>query len=259
METNIFVLFIAFLFGASWGSFLYTFILRYIDGTYSNNAFHALTYPSHCPYCKEKIKTAYLIPIAGYFLARGRCSECKQSISFLYPLSEIACGCVAIATLLFFNWAIAPAYFIAITTSVCIAIIDVITMEIPNFLVGILFLSGIIVCATEGEWVVHFQGAALLFAVFIVPLLLIKGGFGGGDVKFAAAIGFFLGLYESIVALEIALITGALYGIGYAVFKSKTLKVHIPFGPFLTLGFILSLLVGKDVVQIYFSFLNKML
>lgn len=245
----------AFLFGASWGSFLYTFIVRYINGTYSQNPLHALTYPSHCPFCKERIRLVYLIPIAGYFFARGRCSACKQPISFLYPLAELACGCVTIATILFFNWAIACVYFIAITTSVCIAIIDYITMEIPDFLIVILFLTGILVCALEGQWLVHVQGGALLIIVFMVPLLIVKGGFGGGDVKFAGAIGFFLGWQEALVALEIALITGALYGIGFAVFKSKTLKARIPFGPFLTLGFMVALFFGEDIVQLYYYFL----
>ncbi len=249
------VIVFAFLFGASWGSFLYTFILRYLDGTYTKNPLYALTYPSHCPHCSEKIKLLYLIPIAGYFFAKGHCSVCKQPISFLYPAAEIACGAIAIATFYFFDWAIALAYFIAITTSLSIAIIDYITMEIPNFLIAILFLTGILVCAMEDQWFLHVQGAVLMIAVFTMPLLIVKSGFGGGDVKFAGTIGFFLGWQESIVALEIALITGALYGIGFAVFKSKTLKAHIPFGPFLTLGFIIALLFGKDIIQIYFTFL----
>ncbi|MEJ5363101.1 MAG: prepilin peptidase [Spirochaetota bacterium] len=254
MDISIIYLF-TFLFGASWGSFLYTFIIRYTNGTYAKNPFHALTYPSHCPYCKQKIKPVYLIPVFGYFLTKGRCSVCGKPVSFLYVVVEIACGCVAIASIYFFNLAIAPLYFIIITTSICIAIIDFLTMEIPNFLVWIFFITGIIVSFLDGQWLAHIQGLVLMVIVFIVPLILVKGGFGGGDVKFAGAIGFTLGLHETIVALEIALVTGALYGIGYAVFKSKTLKAHIPFGPFLTLGFITALLFGKDIMQIYFSFI----
>lgn len=253
MSTSIIYLF-AFLFGASWGSFLYTFIIRYTNGMYTKNPIHALTYPSHCLYCKQKIKPVYLIPVFGYFLTKGRCSVCGKPISFLYVSAEIACGCIAIASIYFFNVAIASLYFIIITTSICIAIIDFLTMEIPDFLIGIIFLTGIIVCLFQRQWFEHIQGLVLMVAVFIVPLILVKGGFGGGDVKFAGVIGFTLGLHETIVALEIALVTGALYGIAYAVFKSKTLKAHIPFGPFLTLGFITALLFGKDIIQIYFSF-----
>jgi leader peptidase (prepilin peptidase)/N-methyltransferase len=253
---DIFIIYLfAFLFGASWGSFLYTFIIRYTNGTYAKNPFHALTYPSHCPYCKQKIKPMYLIPVFGFFLIKGRCSECGKPVSFLYLLAEIACGCVAIASIYFFSVAIATVNFILITTSICIAIIDFITMEIPNFLVGIIFVTGIIVSFLDSLWFAHIQGLVLMVAVFIVPLILVKGGFGGGDVKFAGAIGFTLGLQETIVALEIALVTGALYGIGYAVFKSKTLKAHIPFGPFLTLGYITALLFGEDIIQLYYSLL----
>lgn len=90
-----------------------------------------------------------------------------------------------------------------------------------------------------------------MLAVFILPVLIKAGGFGGGDIKFSAAIGLFLGFPVTIVALEIALVTGALYGIGYALVKSKTLKVHMPFGPFLSLGFIVSIAWGNDIVLLY--------
>jgi len=255
MNASLIIYVFGFLFGASWGSFLYTFIIRYTNGMYAKNALHALTFPSHCPHCKAMIKPVYLIPIIGYLLTKGRCSGCGKPISFLYPIAEIASGCIAIASIYFFYWPLIPVYFIAVTTTICIAIIDTITMEIPDFLVGIFFLSGIIVCFIEGGWLAHIQGLVLMVVVSLVPLLIVKGGFGGGDVKFAGAIGFFLGLHETIVALEIALVTGALYGIGYAVLKSKTLKVHIPFGPFLTLGFVLALMFGKDIIQIYLQML----
>ncbi|MEW6527702.1 MAG: A24 family peptidase [Spirochaetota bacterium] len=254
MDKSIIYLF-AFLFGASWGSFLYTFIIRYTNGTYAKNPFQALTYPSHCPYCKQKIKPMYLIPVFGYLLTKGRCSVCGEHVSFLYMTAEIACGCVAIASIYFFSVAIATVKFILITTSICIAIIDFLTMEIPDFLVGIIFVTGIIVCFLDSQWLAHIQGLVLMVTVFIMPLILVKGGFGGGDVKFAGAIGFTLGLQETIVALEIALVTGALYGIGYAVFKSKTLKAHIPFAPFLTLGFLITLLFGEDIIHLYYSLL----
>lgn len=255
MNSSLIIYGFAFFFGASWGSFLYTFIIRYTNQMYIKNPLHALTFPSHCPHCQVLIKPVYLIPVLGYFLTKGHCSKCGQPISFLYPIAEIASGCIAIASIYFYNLPLIPIYFIAITTSICIAIIDILTMEIPDFLVGMFFLTGIAVCYIEGVWLAHIQGLALMVAVFIVPLMIVKGGFGGGDVKFAGAIGFFLGLHETIVALEIALVTGALYGIGYAVFKSKTLKVHIPFGPFLTLGFILALMFGKDIIQIYLQML----
>ncbi len=245
----------AFIFGASWGSFLYTFIIRYMSGMYGNNAFHALTYPSHCPHCKEKIQPVYLIPVLGYLLSKGKCSACGHPISFLYPVSEITCGCIAIATIYIFNWPLVPVYFLAITTSICIAIIDYRTMEIPDLLPAIIFLLGVILCLVEGYWFLHIQGLVLMLVVFVVPLIFVKGGFGGGDVKFAGAIGFFLGLHVTIVALEIALVTGALYGIVYAVYKSKTLKTHIPFGPFLTLGFIIAIVYGEDIIQLYYSLL----
>ncbi len=100
-------------------------------------------------------------------------------------------------------------------------------MEIPNVLVGIICIPALFNCALEGSFKPHLYGAALIAAVFIIPLVIVRGSFGGGDIKLAGAIGLFLGTPHTIVALEIALISGALYGIGYAVLKSKTLKATI--------------------------------
>ena len=94
-----------------------------------------------------------------------------------------------------------------------------------------------------------------MLVVFILPLLIKKGGFGGGDIKYAVAMGFFLGFSETIVALEIALVSGALFGILFAVIKTKTLKAKIPFAPFLTLGFIVALLYGRDIMLLYYYYI----
>jgi len=245
----------AFIIGASWGSFLYTFIIRYTNGMYTNNPCHALTYPSHCPHCHKKIKPVYLIPVIGYCLTKGCCAYCKKPVSLRYPLSELFCGIVAVIAVLQFPLAIAPVLFVAFTTSVSIAIIDTITMEIPDLLVLIILIAGIIITAIEGEVVSHIEGAALMLVVFILPLVIKKGGFGGGDIKYAVAIGFFLGFSETIVALEIALVSGALFGILFAVIKTKTLKAKIPFAPFLTLGFIVALLYGRDIMLLYYYYI----
>lgn len=245
--------FFAFFFGASWGSFLYTFILRYLDGTYSYSPLNALTLSSHCQHCRTSIKPLYLIPLVGYCIARGRCSVCGHGISPLYPLAEIVCGSVAVICIYTFSLSIALISFISITTAIGIAIIDSITMEIPNLLVFIIFVAGIFLCSIERQLLSHAYGAFFMLAVFIVPVLIKPKGFGIGDIKFAGAIGFILGLPVSIVALQIALITGAIYGIGYALLISKTLKAHIPFGPFLSLGLIISLMWGNDILLLYYS------
>ena len=68
--------------GASLGSFLHVVIWRVPEGM------SIVTPPSHCPKCNSPIRWFDNIPILSWFLLRGKCRRCGQSISFRYPLVE---------------------------------------------------------------------------------------------------------------------------------------------------------------------------
>ena len=93
-----------------------------------------------------------------------------------------------------------------------------------------------------------------MFIFFLLILFLFPGSFGGGDVKFASVIGFFLGFEYSIVALEISLISGAVIGVIYGMKTGMKLKMKIPFGPFLSLGLIVSFFFGREILLLYYKF-----
>ena len=68
--------------GATIGSFLNVVIYRLPRG-------ESLVFPpSHCPRCNHKIRVYDNFPIFGWFLLGGKCRDCKQPISFRYPLIE---------------------------------------------------------------------------------------------------------------------------------------------------------------------------
>ena len=68
--------------GASLGSFLNVVIWRVPEGM------SIVTPPSHYPKCNSPIRWFDNIPILSWFLLRGKCRRCGQSISFRYPLVE---------------------------------------------------------------------------------------------------------------------------------------------------------------------------
>ena len=76
--------------------------------------------------------------------------------------------------------------------------------------------------------------AALGFFVMWIVFKISRGGMGGGDVKFAAVLGFWLGdkLFSAIL---IASILAAIVGI-IIFLRTKNLKFELPFGPFLGIG-----------------------
>ena len=76
---------------------------------------------------------------------------------------------------------------------------------------------------------------------------------GGGDIKFAAAIGLWLGVKNVAVALLLAFLGGGLWCALLLVIRLKRRKDYIPFGPFISGGAFLSMLFGDRIVQWYLS------
>ena len=74
---------------------------------------------------------------------------------------------------------------------------------------------------------------------------------GDGDIYLSALIGFLLGFPDIIIALYAAFLTGAWFGIILVLGQKKSLKAHIPFGPFLIVGYGISLVWGEKILQIW--------
>ena len=85
------VLFI--LFAAILGSFLASFIYRYVNKNIEKDAFvqsiNIYTEPSFCPACKTKIDWYHLIPILSYLFLGGKAKCCGATISSRYFFIEI--------------------------------------------------------------------------------------------------------------------------------------------------------------------------
>jgi prepilin signal peptidase PulO-like enzyme (type II secretory pathway) len=251
--TGITVIVASFIIGMFAGSFFYTLALRFARGEIREKTLRALFSRSRCPSCNMTINPLHLVPVIGFFLLKGRCGKCGSSISFWYPVSEITYGALAA---LFASRLGVSAYsidiFLLAGTAVCISIVDLKTLSIPNSLVIAIAALSAYPIFLNGDIADNLYGFAALFAVFIVILLVFPGSFGAGDVKLASVIGLVSGLELSIVILEIALVTGAVSGVLYAVMKKKSLRSKIPFAPFLAVGLIVSFLYGREILLFYY-------
>jgi leader peptidase (prepilin peptidase)/N-methyltransferase len=75
-----------FVLGLLFGSFLNVCISRLPQH-------ESIVHPrSRCPQCKAPIRWYDNIPLLSWFLLRGRCRDCKQTIPSRYPLVELATG-----------------------------------------------------------------------------------------------------------------------------------------------------------------------
>ncbi len=89
--------------------------------------------PSHCPGCDAAIKPWDNIPVLSYVLLRGRCRQCRTSISLRYPAIELLTGLLFAAIALRFGaswWTLACCAFGA--ALIVAAMIDLDHQIIPD-------------------------------------------------------------------------------------------------------------------------------
>jgi len=98
----------------------------------------------------------------------------------------------------------------------------------------------LILGSRTGSGLVAGLAAAGIF--FLIVYLSRETWMGMGDVKLIFLLGFFLGIFKTAVALFLAFEIGAVLGIILIVLGRAKMKTALPFGPFLIVGAILSLL-----------------
>lgn len=94
--------------------------------------------------------------------------------------------------------------------------------------------------------------------------VLIGGGFffiqyvvshgrwvGGGDIRLGILMGIILGFPFVLIALAMAYVIGALFGVISIVTKFKKISSQIQFGTFLTGATFITLLYGEQIVKMY--------
>lgn len=209
--------------------------------------------PSHCPNCNHRLKFWELIPILSFFLQRGKCTSCKQKISWFYSVFEACCGLLfAFAYLSYgFTWQL-----LIVLTFVSMLIIVMVSdfnfMIIPDevlIVFGVL-LSIEIICLYGFNQLLLSLGNGVIAAIFIYILKLIgdfifkKESMGGGDIKLLFIFGLVFG-WESAV---FSIFLGSLIGLPLSLIILFKKKDHvIPFGPYLSLGAIIILLTKIDI------------
>lgn len=253
--THLLFILTAFLFGSIVGSFINVCIYRLPSGI------SIISPGSFCPNCGSPIKPYDNLPILSYILLRGKCRNCRLPISLRYPAVEIIAASVSAALAAKFSLSpIFGAFFLFTMLLLTIAFIDLENkiipdiISLPGIIVGLLlslllgqtsFLSSVI-----GTLV----GGGLLYGTALATqAILKKEGMGGGDIKLLAMIGSFLGWQKTLLTLFLAVFVGSIIGGIYILASGKGKSEPIPFGPFLSLGAILSVFAGDELINSYLT------
>lgn len=94
--------------------------------------------------------------------------------------------------------------------------------------------------------------ASGLSATFILLIILTKGkGMGWGDVKYVLFLGLALGFPNSLLAIFLAFLLGAVFSLALIALRKKSFGQTIPFGPFLSSGALIALVLGGQIINWY--------
>ena len=130
------------------------------------------------------------------------------------------------------------------------SVIDIKTKTIPNKLVLLMLSAWLVVMIPmvifrTSEATVLLKDSALGFALagglFLLVYIISKKGLGGGDVKFMAVCGLYLGLYYVVPVIFIGSILAGLTGLTMLLLKKMKRKDTLPLAPFLYVGILLTI------------------
>ena len=89
---------------------------------------------------------------------------------------------------------------------------------------------------------------------FLILILVTKGkGMGGGDLKLSLFIGLVFSFPLALVQLMLSFLLGSVVGVILLILRKKGFGQTIPFGPFLSLGGIITLFWGQKILDYYLS------
>jgi len=267
------VIIFIFVMGLVWGSFLNVVIFR------MSHSKSPLSGRSICPKCKHQLAWFYNIPLLSYLWLKGRCAYCHKKISIRYPLIEFLTGVLFVWWFLvgfnFFKlvgspWSFIQPVFWLVVGMVFLSIFmtDLLYMVIP-FSLNLLLFSlalfyrigltgfGIMQITDLLNALISGIGLCMLFLFLQILTKAIKkvDGFGWGDIYLAPSLGLLLGWPRILPGMLLSFVFGALVGIVLILFGKKKISQYLPFGPFLILGTVVSLLWGGTIWNWYLGLL----
>ncbi len=251
-----------FVFGAICGSFLNVCIYR-LPRRQS-----IILPPSRCMSCRTKIRFYDNIPIIGYLLCQGRCRYCGKPFSIRYAFVELLTA--VLVTSLFCAYGITTQsvfFFLFFSVLIVVSFIDIDHRIIPNSIsipgIFLGFLAAVIMPLFVDDWFVTpkesllglvLGGGSLFFVNYAYSWFTGRDGIGFGDVKLLAMMGAFFGAAVVLWTIFLGSLMGSIYGVGMIVLQRRSSKYPMPFGPFIVLGCVVSLLFAEQLAQWFATF-----
>lgn len=249
---EVFYIITFFLFGIVFGSFFNVVGLR----VPKKESFH--NDRSYCPNCKKTLRFYELIPVVSYVIQGGKCRNCKQPISIIYPAIELATGILFVFAYIQLGISLELITALLFTSLLMIIFVsDIKYMLIPDKIL-LFFLPFIIVMRIVSPidpWYDAIIGAVVGFVLLAIIIIASKGGMGAGDMKLFGVLGIVLGLWKVLLTFFLAALFGAVIGGLFMLFNKVKKRQPIPFGPFIVLAALITYYYGDKIISLYLQLL----
>ncbi len=234
--------------------------------------FNLIIPQSHCPSCGQPIRYWQNIPVISYLSLRGRCANCRASISARYPAVELLTALLVAACAWRFGVGWEAVMAVVLTFGlVPITFIDAETQLIPDAIVLPLMWLGLamslfhpvagsetLFIAPRDAIVGAMAGYLSLWSVYqLFKLVTGKEGMGYGDFKLLAALGAWLGWQQLPSIILMSALVGAVVGLSLMAFRKHDRSVPIPFGPYLAAAGWITMLWGDALQGAYLDLLIR--
>lgn len=258
------------LFASLIGVFVGSFINVVVFRTKTKDAFWKGR--SKCRSCEVPIAPLDLIPVVSYFALKGRCRHCSATIEWQYPVIELVTGILfgllfAHAAIGFSipSWVESSDWLALFIRDAIMAVFLVILFVydfrysyiLDRFSIPAMILALVFNVVLGADALNLLLGGFLIGGFFAFQFLISNGKWvGGGDVRMGMFMGFLLGLSGGIVALFLSYILGAIAGIFLIATKKRKLDSQVPFGTFMAIAMLITMIWGEQILAWYLGYFS---
>jgi len=235
---------IAALIGVFQGHLLDIFLRHFYTGE------PVLQRPLRCQACGARANGAYLLPFVGYLLSAGRCSGCRALLPLrvlLLPAGSSLTFALAYLALDDLGAALLAGFFCAVFLAFVFTDLD--ERLIPNRIVYPAILAAM---ALSWGWPDRsvgeiFAGGGLALVIGALIYVLSRSTFGLGDVKLIILIGLTSGFPSLFLGLFVGVLSAGAVAAVLLLFRVLRRGDYMPYGPFLSMGGIISTIWGPQI------------
>lgn len=207
-----------------------------------------------CAYCGQSYDAWRWLAVVGYLSGHNRCAHCAAPLPTRSVLVEL--GLAVFFPFLGGRYGLTRQLAVTLFYVALFVLIAVIDLE-HRLVLNVVILPSLLLALLLSLWYpgLGFRQAVLGGATGLIAFYLIAlawpGAMGAGDVTLATFVGLVTGFPLVILALLITIFVGGITSLLLVIIRVKSLKSYVPYGPFLVIGGLVTLIWGPEIVRWY--------